>query len=105
MLLVFSIFLILSANAEDLSDFTDDYYNGMKDYDMNSGMDSADFLNRLSNMMVRRGKFYDGALSRKASSLPLLSGPNWVKIGSKIGSKLGLKSGPKSGLKRVQHQV
>ena len=58
MRLVFSIFFILSVNAEDLSNFIDDYY-GMNDYEMDYGLDPpiniADFLDRLTNMMTKRG--------------------------------------------------
>lgn len=70
MFLIFSIFLILSANAKDLSDFTDDYYNGLKDYETDPGTDAADLMNRLSNMMVKKSKFYDGSLSGKPPASP-----------------------------------
>ena len=61
MLVYFSILLNLSVNA-DQSTFIDDYYNGLQDYDMDSGAGVPGFhwiahMDRLMTVMQRRGHY------------------------------------------------
>ena len=58
MRLIILISVIFFVNGQDPSTFNDDYYNGMKDYDLEPQMGVADFLDRLTNMMAKRGKTF-----------------------------------------------
>ena len=51
MRLIFSIFVILSVNAQDSTYSNVGYYNGIEDFDLEPQMGVADYLDRLTNMM------------------------------------------------------
>ena len=64
MRLFFSIFFIFFVNAEELSTFIDDYYNGMNDYEIDYERGVEDWithwmadLDRLTNLMTQGGNY------------------------------------------------